>query len=293
MKKKIIELLINHAARKATGNLGKVEVYDNEILCYVKGKKIKKKEKYLHRYNIIIPKINCFIKPKHYIIENVHFDMEVRIKVLDHNCHVTFENCTFTAGIKIDEAIHLTFINNKYVAQNYKNYSSIIKNGEFCISTFDDKNKINKIEFINENITDNMALQIWLYGKEIYIGATNIANAKSIEIGTEKLTLLRTNIYSDEVEIDTTKLETDCKINSDIISINASSIEGQIDAKQSSLFINGVEVDKNKKCVEIEDLELQKQRLELINSLKKIKRACEEQISTEIKRQSLTRVLKK
>ena len=49
MKKKIYELLRKYVAKRATHNLGKVEITDDEVICYVDGKKLKKqmKEKYL------------------------------------------------------------------------------------------------------------------------------------------------------------------------------------------------------------------------------------------------------
>ena len=49
----------------------------------------------------------------------------------------------------------------------------------------------------------------------------------------------------------------------------------------------------NKKHIEIGDLELKRKRFELINSLKKIERTCEEQISEEIRKKPLKRILKK
>lgn len=57
MKKKIYEILRYMVAKKATHNLGKVKIYDDEIVCFVAGKKLKKKEKYLHRYNLIFRSI--------------------------------------------------------------------------------------------------------------------------------------------------------------------------------------------------------------------------------------------
>ena len=161
MKKKIYELLRKYVAKRATGNLGKVEIYNDQIVCYVDGRKLKKKEKYIHRYMVIfkwIPskeeifKTYNLEKPVHYIIEDVDFDREINIMASMKNCHVTFENCTFTGAVEIDFADHITLINNVYNAQNYKNFYSIYKEGEFCISTTSKKGKINKIEFINDDI---------------------------------------------------------------------------------------------------------------------------------------------
>lgn len=327
MKKKIYELLRKYVAKRATGNLGKVEIYNDQIVCYVDGRKLKKKEKYIHRYNVIfkcIPskeeifKTYNLEKPVHYIIEDVDFDREINIMASMKNCHVTFENCTFTGAVEIDFADHITLINNVYNAQNYKNFYSIYKEGEFCISTTSKKGKINKIEFINDDIdvdypetipvyraTDkspkkkeikNPIVEIYLYAKEITMTNTNIINAKSIEVGTENLILNKVNISSKEIEVDATKIEShyfNSEIKSDIISVKTDSYFGELEANYKTLFVNGVEINKNESNINEETLKLQKQRLELLSTLKKIETHAEEQISQELKKEPLTRVLKK
>lgn len=162
MKRKLYELLRKYVAWRATGKLGKIEILQDEIICYVNKNKLKKKEKYIHRSNLIfkciplkkeIYKTYNLNKPVHYIIRNINFDREINIMASMKNCHVTFENCTFTGALEIDFADHLTFKNNTYKAQNYKNFSSIYKEGEFCISTRANKNEINKIEFFNNTVS--------------------------------------------------------------------------------------------------------------------------------------------
>ncbi len=316
MKKKIYEILRNYVARRATGNLGKVEILEDKIICYVEGRKLKKKEKYIHRYELIfkciplkdeIYKIYNLEKPVYYIIYDVKFDREINIRASVKNCHVFFENCTFTGAVEIDFADHITFINNTYKAQNYKNFRSIHKEGEFCISTRTNKNEINKIEFINDNIDieypetistskqTNPNLQIWLYAKEIFMTTTDIVGAKSFDIGADKLCLVSLDIISEETEINTKELEANSStIKSDIISITTDDYSClRRSLKCNNIFINGIEINKNESNINEETLKLQKQRLELISSLKKIQRHTEEQISQEIKKEPLTRVLKK
>lgn len=326
MKKKIYEIIRNYVARKATGNLGKVVINDDKIVCYVDGRKLKKKEKYIHRYNLIfkcIPskeeifKTYNLEKPVHYIIKDTDFDMEIRIMSSTKNCHVTFENCTFTGAIEIDFADHITFINNIYEAQNYKNFWSIYKEGEFCISTRAKKGEINKLEFINDNIdvdypetipvyraTDkspkkkeikNPIVEIWLYAKEIIMTNTDIVNAKSIVIGTDRLLLNATNIRTQELEIDTKNFEYNyTAIESDIISVKANKILCDYgNLKGNSIFVNDVEMDKNNIRMDAETVKLQKERLELLSTLKKIETHAEEQISQELKKELLTKVLKR
>lgn len=327
MKNKIYEIIRKIVAKKATHNLGKVEIYDDEIVCYVDGKKIKKKEKYLHRYNLIfrnIPSVDKLYriyrvdKPVHYIIEDVYFDREVNIMASMKNCHVTFKNCTFTACVEIDFADYITFINNKYKPQTYKNYCSIYKEGKFCISTRANKNEVNKIEFLCDSIavedtpiipmvratdigkkqlsrkTKKTTLKMWLYAKEIILTTSDIIDAKSIEIGADKLNLYNVKINTEEIEIDAQNIESSyCEITSDVILMNTDYYIGKIKVNHCGMFMNGVEVNKFEKKDNVSDLELQNKRLELINTLKKIGTLCEEEISMELRKQPLTKVLKK
>lgn len=325
MKNKIYEMLRNYVARKATGNLGKVVINDNEIICYVDGKKLKNKEKYIHRYNLIfrcIPlgeetyKTYDIDKPVHYIIQDVDFDREINIMASVINCHVTFENCTFTGAVGIDFADHITFIDNTYEAQNYKNFRSIYKEGEFCISTRANKDEINKIEFINDDIDvdypetipifkatdksskkkiENPTLEIWLYAKNLELSNADITNAKSIEIGADNLLIEDSNLSAQEIEINTNNIKLDnTEIKVDTISIETKKIDKQdTDILYKGLFVNGIEINKNESNINEETLQLQKQRLELLSTLKKIETHAEEQISQELKQQPLTRLLKR
>lgn len=326
MLNKIYELLRKRLAKKATGNLGKVEIHDDEIVCYVDERKLKTKEKYLSRYKLIfkcIPLNNEIYelyhlnKPVHYIVENAIFDKEINIMASMKNCYVTFKNCTFTGAIEIDFADRITFINNTYVAQNYKNICSIYKEGEFCISTYKNKNEINKIEIFNDRIETEPSftiptikakekyskvdkvkkpiVEIWLSAREIIIKKTDILDVKSININSDKLLLSNTNIKSEEIEINATYFENDySKIQSDIITINTDEYnQNNTVISSKAIFINGIEKNRNEKNITPDTLKLQKQRLELIDTLNKIERKCEKQIREEIKRQPLTRVLKK
>ena len=312
MKKKIYEILRHMVAKKATHNLGKVKIYDDKIVCYVDGRKLKKKEKYLHRYDIMfhcilsadeLYKIYRVDKPVHYIIQDVDFDMEVNIQTAMKDCRVTFENCTFTGAVEIDFGDHIIFKNNKYRPQTYKNYLSIYKEGEFCISTRGNKNEINKLEFFNENISMEETLStkskkntisVYLYGKEIKLIDTDIDNAENIEIGADNLYLNNSDLCAEEVEVDATNIDANiCEITSEVASINTSHIVDTFHVKSGALFINGVEINRHEKNIDIGNLELQKQRLELVNTLKKIGFSCEETIAYELRKQPLTRLLKR
>lgn len=327
MKNKIYELLRKNVVRMATGKLGKVEILDDEIICYVDGKKLKKKEKYLHRYNLIfkmvnptkeIYKIYNLQKPVHYIVKDIDFDMEVNIMASTRNCHVTFENCTFTTLVRIDFADHLTFKNNKYKACTYKNYLSLIPEGHFYISTGESQN--NTIEFINDTIDvpdlqyipiikaprgskiNNIKkanVEMWLYAKNIIMTNMNVIKAESMDLRTDNLIINNSNIDSKELSVYAKDImANNSAINTDIADINSekdnaiSQIQN-ININYNHLYVDGIEVNKNEKNIDNQSLKLQQQRLELINTLNKIERTCKETIADEIKKQPITRVLKK
>lgn len=331
MKSILYELLRKYIAKRATGNLGKVKITDNEILCKVDGKKLKKKEKYLNRYNLIFKcihgndelyKVYNINKPVHYVVDGVEFDTEVNIKTSIRDCHVTFSNCTFNSCLEIDFADHLTFINNKYKARDYRNYRSIVPEGEFYISTRANKDEINKLIFIGDNIgteeletipmlrahdskekrnyTKPPKVEAWLFAKTIGIYGCNIENAEKIEIETDNLALTGINITTKELEIKANHIECadeNCSINSDVTSIeieDKSSLIGELNTK-NGLFVNGVEIDKKEKVIYGYDLEIekQKQRAELISALKKIKNSCEETIKDKMRKQPVKKILKK
>ena len=231
-------------------------------------------------------------------------------------CHITFEKCIFTEAVMIDFADHITFINNTYNAQQYKNYISYIKEGEFLISTKANKNEINKIDVFADSIcVPNVnclpivkypegkitnrkiepIIEMWLYAKEINIIGTNIIGAKNIEIGADKLIMTDTNISAKEIEINAPIFEDYLSnIFSDIISIETNEYDDSNKMISSnSIFINGIEMNKNAPNINEETLKLQKQRLELLEILKKIETHVEEQIIKEVRKEPLTRVLKK
>lgn len=332
MKNKIYEMLRMHVAKRATHNLGKVEITDDEVICFVDGKKLKKKMKdiYCNRYNIMlynIPssdeiyrmyKVN---KPVHYIIKNVDFDKKINISAAMKKCHITFENCSFKTWVAISFADHITFKNNTYNVNDIRYSYSIIPHGEFHISTRR-VHEVNKLEFINDkikvedvetiqggNVKDinkkqrnkkdkKSAIEMWLHAKEISFINSEIIDAESLELDTEKLIIENSNIDAKELSLYAGDITaTNSTINTEIGDINTgkddaiSQIEN-IDINYNHLFVDGIEMNKNENLNK-ENLELQQKRLELINSLKKIERTCEEKISEEIRKQPLTRVLKK
>lgn len=146
--------------------------------------------------------------------------------------------------------------------------------------------------------TKKSTLRIWLYGKEIILINTKINNAESIVIDADELDVNNVEINSKEVEISSEEIEAYYSyINSDITSITTNieeeSITQKLNINSNTLFINGIEVNQNEKIIYKNTIEIQKQRLKLISKLKNISSLCEEKIREEIKKQPLTRILRK
>ena len=332
MKQKIYEMLRKYVARRATNNLGKVEITDDEIICYVDGKKLKKemKERYLNRYNIVLKSIPfkeeiykiCHLdKPVHYIIGDVDFDREIVVMASTKNCYVTFENCKFKTFVGISFADHITFKNNIYEVNDDKYIYSLIPYGEFHMSTRN-VSEVNKIEFINDKImVDDTPevrairasdvskelknntykkgiIEMWLYAKEISFIDSDIINAESLELNVEKIIMENSNLDVNELSVYTEDImSSNSYINTDVADINSGKDDvisqiQGINIDYNSLFVDGIEVNKNT-AINKQTLELQQKRLELISVLKRIGNKCHEEISMQIKSQPLKRVLKK
>lgn len=329
MKQKIYEMLRMYVAKRVTHNLGKVEITDDEVICYVDEKKLKKqmKETVLNRYNIMlhsipfkeeIYKIYKLDKPVHYIIKNVNFGKEINVMASTKNCHVTFENCNFKSWIAISFADYITFKNNTYNVSDYRHIYSIVPHGEFHISTRR-ITEVNKLEFINDKIKVDSAeiiqaknindiskkksntkkgiIEMWLYAKEISFINSEMINIESLELDTEKIIIENSNLDVESLSIFAGDIiANNSTINTYIAAIDSyknniiSQVEN-ININYNNLFVDGIEMNKNED-INKENLELQQKRIELINSLRKIERTCEKQIFEEIKKQPLTRILK-
>lgn len=332
MRKKIYEILRMYVAKRATHNLGKVEITDDEIICYVDGNKLKRQmsEKYLNRYNIILHSIQegkeiyktyNLDKPVHYIIKNIDFDKEINIMASMKRCHVTFEECSFKTWISISFADYITFKNNTYSVNDIRYSYSIIPHGQFCISARRII-EVNKLEFVNDkikvqdvetieavNVNDinkkkigknnkKSVVEMWLVAKEILFINSDIINVDSLELNAEKLTMENSNFDVKEISIYTDDImSTNSSINTDIADINCGRDDAInqiqcIDISYNNLFVDGIEVNRND-GINRDVLELQQERLKLISVLKRVECKCEEQIAMEIKKQPLKRVLKK
>lgn len=311
----IYEVLRKEAARILTNKKGKCEILEDKIVCHVSGRKAKEKDRVCSwRYNLIfhgiggdykksIAKKYDLEKPLYYVIEKVKYDREINICAsLLPDCHVIFKNCTFKEAIGIDQANTITFINNKYeVSDGIRN--NLVKKGEFYISTRRYKDDIHSIKFIYDNINvRNGTLELWLFGKNVTLRNSKINNAKSIEIESDNLIIDSSHITSDNLIIDSENIieRKNTSIVSKIVTVENLAFEGLYNVESDSLFINGVQANSNVEFQNKKALELQIERLELIDILKRLKSSCEDSISDKlleaerkIKKEPLKRVLRK
>lgn len=309
----IYEVLRKEAARILTNKKGKCEILEDKIICHVSERKAKEKDSICSwRYKLIfhgiggdykksIAKKYDLEKPIYYVIENVKYDREISIcGSLLPDCHVVFKSCTFKEAIRIDQANTITFINNKYeVSDGIRN--NLVKKGEFHISTRSYKDDIHSIKFIDDNINvSNGISKLWLIGKNVELINTSISNANSIDIESDNLIIDSSDITSSEITIDSENIKsnTDSGIMSEIVTVEG---DGRLyNIWTDNLSINGIQVNSNKKFQDEKELELQRERLELINILKRIKSRCQDSVADKlqetaikIKNQPIERVLRK
>lgn len=311
----IYELLRKEAARILTNRKGKCKIFKDKILCYVSKRKAKEKDSICPwRYRLIfhgiggdykksIAKKYDLAKPIYYIIKNVKYDREINICAsLLPDCHLVFEYCTFKEGIGIDQANTITFISNKYEASDGIR-NNLVKKGEFYISTGRYKDDIHSISFIYDNINVSNGISVlWLIGQNVTLRNAKISNAKSIEIESDNLIIDSSHITSGEIIIDSENIieRRNSSIVSEIVTVENLVFEGLYNVESDSLFINGVQANSNVEFQNKKALELQRERLELISILKRLKSSCEDSISDKlleveekIKTEPLKRVLRK
>lgn len=309
------ELLRKEAARILTNKKGKCEILEERIICHVSERNAKEKDSICSwRYKLIfhgiggdykksIAKKYDLEKPLYYVIENVKYDKEIRIcGSLLPDCHLVFKNCTFKEAISIDQANTITFINNKYEASDGIR-NNLVKKGEFYISTRRYKDNIHTIKFIDDNINvRNGILRLWLIGQNVELKNISISNANSIDIDSDNLIIDSSHVTSDEITIDSENIKSsiDSSIVAKIIDLNYENSCESLNVQSNCTLVNGIQIDMSKKIQNQKALELQRERLELISILKRIKFSCEDSISDKLeeaerklKKEPLKKVLRK
>ena len=122
IRKRIFHFYKRRTLRIVTNGMGKVEITDDKIVCYVNNDIIRGKyeknsgeivfygvDSYepslLHTYSID--------KPVYYIIENMKFDHGLKFLARNNTC-ILFKNCIFERFVNIPWADQVIFENNQY-----------------------------------------------------------------------------------------------------------------------------------------------------------------------------------
>ena len=134
--KKISERLKNKYLKEITNNLGKVEITDDKIICYVDQKKLDKQSiveiEYVASSEFCIKQTTHKIQLKnlsdsklkelgidlsvYFIFDNIQFG-DLSLNCDKDNIHILFKNCTFNKSINI-KAPNVTFESNEYSGVN-------------------------------------------------------------------------------------------------------------------------------------------------------------------------------
>ena len=180
MKIIIIDWLKRGILKKLTGGIGKVEVFDNKIVCYVKQNlldKVAKSEK--RGYKIILNDIDSFLeddrklmyvfdldKPLYYVFDNIIFEDGLQFN--SGYVHVIFKNCTFHENIGIMWAYDVTFENNKYIDTSLLYYY-----GNCFLS-----GTVVNLWFLNDNFKNNIYTKDTNFGMFVTADKLEFVNSK-------------------------------------------------------------------------------------------------------------------
>lgn len=133
--------------------MGKVEITEDKIICYVNNDILRRKYKKTI-YDIMFYGVDSFEPsllhtysmdlPVYYVIENMKFDYDLKIMARNNTC-VIFKNCVFQKSIKISWADKVIFENNKY----YNRYPSYYSGKYFFTA------HLKSLKFVDDNFINS------------------------------------------------------------------------------------------------------------------------------------------
>lgn len=294
--KKIYSLLRNKILNDITRNLGKVVETDDNFVCYVDNKQLKKykKGKYMPTYDLMLKSkkmysdeiLNAYKvnKPIHYVIEGMNFDNALIIRG-PSDSNITFRSCMFKDEITISSNSDIILENNKYY-----NLCSFYTRKSRCFLNVEAKN----ITFINDYfINSELGHHPTKFGIDINTNNLKIINStfdmkkddgmilirsKNVDIKNSDINCYK-SIYLKSDEINTEG----CLINSKTeITIENKNNNDVLGFTSPKTIYNGVDLS-NYYCITPHTLELQKARISLIEKLRKLRDKCISINSTELK----------
>lgn len=313
LKKKIKDKARMRIINETTHNIGKIEIKDNEIYCYVDLDKFKKKNGYfpdditlygflehkwgkelLEMYDLDDKKIN-------YIISGAFFNAGLEIRSYG-KCCLLFENCKFKTFIEITHGDEFIFKNNEYIATEfpivdmYKN-KFYMYTGDIYTGSVDE---INSIKFINDKVKidsdfptrigehvfrkPNIESRLELVAKNVEFVNTSFSDISDINIRCNNLLMRNSGVEAQEMEITADKIDND---GSNIIMVENAIIEDKnedynivSDIWYDILFFNGVQLSNNMddSLVDKNSYELQKERVNLVDALRLVYNKCNNDI---------------
>ena len=314
IKQRIYILLRNYLLKDITGNLGKVEITYDKIVCYVNNKKLKKTKKrvFFPAYELLIRsrkmcpeeildayKIN---KPIEYIIKDMNFKTSIKV-IAPKDTTIKFFNCNFNREICILSGGEIILENNQYCDEDlcYLSgtffYAKDVKKLKFVNDKFinqsEDKIKtkfgmkidVDNLEMINSIFElSNSDGSISISSNDVYINNSYIKGNKEVYIKANNLKASYTR-----VNLETKFIIENKNNNHDFLNSNEPHCFYVIDNEKNNynmdvicpkFIYNGINLNKyfssNSKR-----LELKSERTILIKKLKELREDCVKIISNE------------
>lgn len=283
IKSKLIKM---YYVKNLTGHMGKVDIQDDKIICYVTKNAICKERNeviyYLNLrgttfYSEELKNKYDLNKPIYYIFDDITFDKELHL-ASGINTHVIIRNCTFKDCIEVIWcAEEITFENNTYY--NAKPYYFNEKIFFGC--------KAKKLNFINEVFMDistkNIEGQIY-FGISARVDELNILNSDFCISGSKGKMLIeakKTKVKDSIIKVDNMELKSDVidMENSRISAYKEIIIDNKINngldnIDAHEILYNGNLISSNENgdlIISDETIELSKKRAQLISTLKTIR----------------------
>ena len=278
---KITDIFRNMLLTELTGNLGKVEITKDEIICYVDNKKIQRKydnKNRVYRVDFSSTKplttelLNKYgiNKPVRYIVDGIRFRDKLFFTT-DKDTSVLFKGCKFHKQIRIVSADKVYFENNKY----YDRYPVYAYKNKFL------SGRANTIQFIFDNFVNSGKDHPTQFGMDIIANNFNVISsnidikesnqdscimAQNLNIMNSQISCPSLYLICDDIEVVSSKI-----VATDGIMIDEKNSSNIIDSIESpSITYNGQEQQR------ISDEEIAKRyhRLELIKELRRIRNNC-------------------
>ena len=270
-KKAIYDVTRIYAKNYLTGNLGKVVEDDEKITCYVKRNKIK----YM---------IHCFgVRKKHKeIAENYKLNKPIsyvidgfEIKkygagIYGHNgCEVIIKNCNFKYGVNIHVDGNCTLDNVKLMAY----FQQMISANNLILKDVN----IELIKVSGSEIGINFGAKDKIDVIDSIIGTEN-KKSKISFLASNEINVINSKICGKKIECDSKRINADEKsslIATDKVTLKTDNFT-PININAPTIVLNEEEISIEKKSILLKKVtdSLTLKRLELVNTLKKIKKEC-------------------